>query len=419
MKFNKWTLGLAAAGVVSLTSAARADETKISQLNTALSDTTISGYVDVSAQFNPNGSSGGSPNYNFGNKANGINLNVVDIALDKPLDQSPWASGYHVEVWLGPDASALGTTTSRGTVTYNGKNYGGVANSSSPAAIRQAYIALRTPIGNGIDWKIGVFDTIVGYESTTSGNNPNYTRSYGYNMEPTTHTGILGTYKINDIATVQAGVADTSYAGGGAYSASYNNQLYLPTVMGGVTLTAPDSFGWSKGATLAFDIINTSGNLAQNPGNAAAGGTSVSTGNGNGATTYYAGVTLPTPIAALKFGASFDYLNARDISENEWAAAVYSTYQFNDKLSLNLRAEYLDAQNLDASGAYTSFSNGYNEAHEITATIQYALWANVLTRLEVRWDHSNHIGAGGYINNVGNGPQADAFLLAAQAIYTF
>jgi hypothetical protein len=193
--------------------------------------------------------------------------------------------------------------------------------------------------------------------------------------------------------------------------------------MGGVTLTAPDSFGWSKGATLAFDIINTSGSLAQNPGsNGTVNNGVTNTGNGNGATTYYAGVTLPTPIAALKFGASFDYLNARDISQNEWAAAVYSTYQFNDKLSLNLRAEYLDAQSLDASGAYTPTSTGYNQAHEITATIQYALWANVLTRLEVRWDHSNHTGAGGYYSNVSSGvgtPQADAFLLAAQAIYTF
>ncbi len=45
MKFNKWTLGLAAVGVVSLTSAARADESKISQVQTALSDTTISGYA--------------------------------------------------------------------------------------------------------------------------------------------------------------------------------------------------------------------------------------------------------------------------------------------------------------------------------------------------------------------------------------
>ncbi len=49
MKFNKWTLGLAAVGVVSLASAARADE-KMNALQTALSNTTISGYV--SASFN-------------------------------------------------------------------------------------------------------------------------------------------------------------------------------------------------------------------------------------------------------------------------------------------------------------------------------------------------------------------------------
>ena len=50
MKFNKWTVGLAAIGVVSLASAARADEAKMSQVQTALSNTTISGYV--SASFN-------------------------------------------------------------------------------------------------------------------------------------------------------------------------------------------------------------------------------------------------------------------------------------------------------------------------------------------------------------------------------
>ena len=113
MKFNKWTVGLAAVGVVSLTSVAYADESKLSQVNTALSGTTLSGYVDVSAQFNPNGG-GGAPNYTFGNKANGINMNVVDIALDKPQDESPWASGYHAELWFGPDANTLGTSSSGG-----------------------------------------------------------------------------------------------------------------------------------------------------------------------------------------------------------------------------------------------------------------------------------------------------------------
>ena len=77
----------------------------------------------------------------------------------------------------------------------------------------QAYLTLRTPVGNGIDWKIGVWDTIVGYESLNDPPNPNYTRSYAYQIEPTTHTGILGTYKVSDMVTVQAGVADSSNLG--------------------------------------------------------------------------------------------------------------------------------------------------------------------------------------------------------------
>src|SRR5476649_1192681 len=88
MKFNKWTLGLAAVGVVSLTSAARADETNM--VMTALSSPTISGYVDVSAQLTPQRvGNGATPNYYYNQPGNSINLNVVDIALDQPLDESP------------------------------------------------------------------------------------------------------------------------------------------------------------------------------------------------------------------------------------------------------------------------------------------------------------------------------------------
>src|ERR1700733_5617597 len=81
MKFNKWTLGLAAVGVVSLASAARADE-KMNSLQTALSNTTISGYVSASANWEllSNGSGRGTP-ADFipfqSTKQNGFNLDVV------------------------------------------------------------------------------------------------------------------------------------------------------------------------------------------------------------------------------------------------------------------------------------------------------------------------------------------------------
>jgi Putative beta-barrel porin-2, OmpL-like. bbp2 len=170
MKFNKWTLGLAAVGVVSLASAARADE-KMSSLQTALSNTTISGYVSASFNWavypgNYQDSPAGYIPFQGINKENGFNLDVVKLSISKPQDESPWASGYQVDLLFGPDAVGYNTSAN----AYSGY---------SDFAIKQAYVSLRTPIGNGIDWKIGVFDSPLGYEVFDAGSNPNYTRSWG------------------------------------------------------------------------------------------------------------------------------------------------------------------------------------------------------------------------------------------------
>jgi hypothetical protein len=392
MKFNKWTMGLAAIGVVSLASAARADE-KLSQVQTALSNTTLSGYVDTSAQWNlgsqnnNNANPAGIPSYAFGGigKADGFNLNAVDIALDKPLDESPWAAGYHVELMFGQDG-------------------GYVTGVSFPSAIRQAYISLRTPVGNsGIDWKVGVWDTIIGYESTSDPLNPNYTRSYGYSIEPKTHTGILATYKVNDMVSLSAGVADTWTGINGR--ATYETQK---TYMGAIALTAPDSWGWVKGATLNAGVIN------------ADSGSASSTGAGK--TSLYAGVTVPTPLTALKVGAAFDYLESHNgagvnpSDDSAWAGALYANFQANDKLSFNLRGELLD----DEGGATLLALPPSLAGHTIeaaTATVSYQLWANVLSRVELRWDHAN---SGAFDNSpTGTNIHRNAFLLALNLIYQF
>ena len=110
MKFNQWTLGLAALGVVSLASAARAEE-KMSAIQAAMSSTTISGYVDTSAQWNP-GTGTGVNYYKFNQgKTDGFNLDVVQLTIAKPLDEAEWAAGYRADLWFGPDANVLGTTS--------------------------------------------------------------------------------------------------------------------------------------------------------------------------------------------------------------------------------------------------------------------------------------------------------------------
>ena len=433
MKFNKWTVGLAAIGVISLASAARADE-KMSPVQTALSNTTLSGYVDVSAQWNLGqqngfyGVLGNTPRYAYGgiNKADGFNLNAVDLALDKPMDEGSWAAGYHVEFMAGPDnptklnvgtVSALGTTVNTGPI---------VNQVSSPlVGLRQAYVTLRTPVGNGIDWKMGVFDTIIGYESTSSPLDPNYTRSYGYSIEPTTHTGVLASYKVGDVLTLTAGVADGSNIG--TLVQPINGRAAFETqkaYMGAIALTAPDSWGALKGATLNLGVINSVDSNLVGP---LLGGLGITGLNTFGTTSWYAGLMIPTPNSALKFGAAFDYLELHNSGVNSplgnnphddssWNVAVYANLQATDKLSFNARAEYLD----DTAGL---IYGGYGpQAEEITFTTQYQLWANVLSRVEFRWDHVEHgtpfDGSNG-TNTAGDPYHANAFMLAFNLIYQF
>jgi Putative beta-barrel porin-2, OmpL-like. bbp2 len=384
MKFNQWTLGLAAVGAVSLVSAARADEAKVSQVQTALSATTLSGYVDVAAQYNPgNNSYEGqiAPGQNI-TKLNNFSVNTVNIALDKPQDESPWASGYHVELnWGTDEINALG-------------------NSFKETAIRQAYVTLRTPVGNGIDWKVGAFDNIIGYEGNTDAANPNYTRSYGYTVEPTSYVGLLGTYKFNSAITAQAGIADVlgnNYYGVSPLTQTVNISSSAKAYLAALALTAPDSWGWLKGATLNLGFND------QNFGNISTGTVPHSQQN------YYAGLTLPTPISALKFGFAFDYVNfanqvdvVNQKDDSIWIGGVYATYQATDKLSLNLRGEY-DKDDHNA-----------NQGEEATATIQYNLWANVTSRVEFRWDHVAHGTQYGTSQE-----NANSYLAALNLIYTF
>jgi hypothetical protein len=427
MKFNKWTVALAAIGVVSLASAARADEQppKMMEVQTALSNTTLSGYVDTAASWRPGTDRVGASQANQGAPAvgsantpayafaqnDGFFLNAVDIALDKPEDESPWASGYHVELMTGSQAvgEQVGSNGSVNQQTFN------------QTTIRSAYLRLRTPVGNGIDWQVGVWDTIIGYESSSDPLNPNYTRSYGYTIEPTSHTGILATYKINDMATVQAGIADSSNVGAagtvGVNPASLESQK---AYMGDIQFTAPQSAGWMQGATFTVGAINSAGS---------------STGV-TGTTSVYAGATVPTPMKALKVGMAFDYLDIHNshsapagnpANDSVWVIGFYSSYQATDKLSLNLRAEYLDAHDAGASsaGLFTipnAATYGQKGAEEFTATLQYQLWANVLSRVEFRWDHVENANAFGWQS--GNANPAGAFrsndfLLALNLIYQF
>ncbi len=402
-KVNKWTLGLAAIGLVSLPAVAQAQSTteKPNQLLTALSTTTISGYVDTSAHWNP-GTGNANParvSFNGPSKQDGFNLNAVNVVLEKPLDESTWSAGYKADLVYGPNAVGFNNSVGAG---------------NSDLSIKQAYVALRAPVGNGLDLKLGTWDTIIGYEVFNAGSNPNYTRSWGYTMEPTQHTGLLASYQVNKVVGVSAGVANTWNSGINNRAAGAESQK---TWMGAVTLTAPDSMGFLAGSALYLGIVD-----GQN------------TAAGNDVTSFYAGATLATPIKGVKIGAAFDYAEADDNgpgvvkSASTYAGALYASLSATEKLSFHMRAEYAKLNSAYATGG--SINNGFGsvgglpeEVFTLTGTIQYDLWANVLSRLEVRWDHAlDGAPFGGTVSGAGipgGADQRNAVLVAANLIYKF
>jgi hypothetical protein len=265
-------------------------------------------------------------------------------------------------------------------------------------------VVLRAPVGNGLDIKMGVFDTIIGYEVFEAGNNPNYSRSWGWQLEPTQHTGVLASYRVADFLSLSAGVANTWNAGingrpvrAGGFGATIGARPAAEsekTYMASVTLTAPESMGALKGAALYAGVVN-----GLNNASGASGGTTPVTPCDT--TSLYAGVTIPTPLEGLAVGAAYDYRSTCGLATPFFdpetgvrsggtpanyanAVAAYVTYQ-HEKWKFGSRTEYTSASNgtwYNQAGA-----NPANELFGQTVTVDYSLWANVISRVEFRWDH--------------------------------
>jgi len=337
-----------------MASAVRADEAKMSVVNTALSSTTLSGYVDVGFTYaTGDQTASGNPVAGTAGSLDRFSLNDVDIALDKPLDATAWSAGYHAELNTGQQA-----------VGWSGAN--------NATAIRQAYVTLNTPLGNGLTWKAGIQDDIIGYEGNSDGANPNYSRSYGYFVEPTTLLGLTGTYQFCSAVSATLGISNP--IGTTHFFSAASDFDYVGTL----NLTAPDSWGFLKGGTATVGMV---GNF-----------------DNGGIQNYYAGVTIPTPLNALKFGAAVDFVSLSNKhdglvghsgglnGDSGEVFGLYTTFDATDKLSFSGRAEYFNLDNLATFYGVTPYSGGSDTGYEITATAQYNLWANVISRAEFRWD---------------------------------
>jgi len=333
MKMNKWTMALAAAGVVSLSSVAQAQEAAAGA-NALAASTTLSGYVSTSYTLSQGGN-------------DATQLDVVDIKLASAQGAGEYATGYTVELWAGPGANSgtLGTSTNDDTL-----------------AVYQANIDLRVPLGNGLGIKVGQFTTVVGAETPNPNENVFHTRSRAFdNQQPTHHTGFLMSYQINDDASVALGLVNdtqsniTNADGGGSGTA------YLVSL----DYTFPDSMGFLGGTELTYAAVLNAGADAAERDN------------------QYIGLTIPLPVEGLSYSASWDNVETDGTGKDTTLMSHYLSYAATDKITLNLRYE---TGNINAAGnlgtALAPADPNVDGVSDISVGVDYQLWENVISRVE-------------------------------------
>jgi hypothetical protein len=169
----------------------------------------LSGYVDAGYSYNFTGASSGTDNVagRFGSDtaAKGdFNLYAVKIALEKALTSENTAqAGFRADVMIGEDANYLDTRTSGQDGFNNDQN-------SNALFLEQAYVAIRAPVGNGWDFKVGKFVSILGYEVVERPANMNVTYGLLWQQFPLFYTGVLSSYKFDEYLDGKLGVVNGS-----------------------------------------------------------------------------------------------------------------------------------------------------------------------------------------------------------------
>ena len=326
IKTHKWTLALAAAGIVSLPSVANAQEAAAGADALAAS-TTLSGYVSTSYTLSDSsGADIGKANEN----ADQFKLDVVSLTLSSAQGAGEYATGYTVGMWIGPDNQ----------------------HTTAEFQLTQANIDLRLPVGNGLDVKVGYFGTVVGYEVYEYTDNAFFQRGLGFYMEPTHHTGILASYQLTDDLSVAAAVVNNG--GDAPNEGDAGGSASDPSIAYTVSYTAPDSMGFASGTSVYFAAI-----MDNDP---FSGGTD--------ADFYYASVGLPVGVEGLSVDLAADWVDHEAGTDDE-IYQIYASYALSEKSTLNARYEW-----------GTSDANSWTGLESYAVGITYDLWDNVLSRVE-------------------------------------
>jgi hypothetical protein len=291
-------------------------------------------------------------------------------------------------------------------------------------------------VGNGWDFKVGKFVSILGYEVMERPANMNTTYGLLFNVMPLYYTGVLSSYKFDDYLDAKLGVVNGSN--------SDNNTTTNPNAGDGVALlaalnvTAPggnanwsNNFQYSTGNDNNTSVSTQSTSIATQASDAAAANVNVSAYTliyntwGNWAPKFANDKLLLAFNALLGNTSGSASGSVGNVNSTWYGAGAYAKYQFNDWFSLCSRGEYLGANNSLITGnngsASTPSTDGLQYATgesnwEYTITAGFNVIDNLLIRAEYRLDWGSSIYNNANSTSSSTGP---AHYAGAEVVYSF
>ncbi|NDH86131.1 hypothetical protein EBY67_03635 [bacterium] len=370
-------------------------------VETAQKGVKLSGYVDAGYSYNFTGAANGTSDVTgrFGSDtaAKGdFNLYAVKLVLEKALTSENKAqAGFRTDVMIGEDANYL---INRG-VTNNLSNN---TQNSNALFLEQAYVSIRAPVGNGWDFKVGKFVSILGYEVIERPANMNVTYGLLWQQMPLYYTGVLSSYKFDDYLEGKLGVVNGSQTDNNTNTGGWGDGC---AVLAALNVTAPGgNANWSNNFQYS----------SNNDNNTWQGTTASSTSSGEEKNSYGNGYALiynswgnwapkfANDKLLLAFNALLGVANATNskfLGESEnggttwFGAGAYAKYQLNDWFSLASRGEYLGGNNPEKLFDTNANAGGDNRnlaLWEYTITAGFNVIDNLLIRAEYRLDWGVH-----------------------------
>jgi len=401
-------------------------------VETAQKGVKLSGYVDAGYSYNFTGAANGTSDVTgrFGSDtaAKGdFNLYAVKLALEKALTSENKAqAGFRADVMIGEDANYLINRSATNNINNNNQN-------SNALFLEQAYVSIRAPVGNGWDFKVGKFVSILGYEVIERPANMNTTYGLLWQQMPLYYTGVLSSYKFDDYLDGKLGVVNGSNTDNNTTTSNNSDGC---AVLAALNVTAPGgNANWSNNFQYSSNSEN---NTSQNV-NANTTPIAVMSGSSNSQGDCYTFIYNSWGNWAPKFAndkllfafntllltsggngtSTITYPGYGSVTANanytSYGAGAYAKYQFNDWFSLASRGEYF--------GVSSQTRNV--DLWEYTLTAGFNVIDNLLIRAEYRLDWGNNS-----VNNfqTGSGTRAAANLntssgpahyAGAEVVYSF